>query len=87
LITGIGVVTTPQQAQWLNTNVPGANVSRKFIEMLSREGSPNSRKAALRWTADFVSRIRGLPGVSGVLLYAMDHDVESLGELLQLIES
>jgi methylenetetrahydrofolate reductase (NADPH) len=87
LIAGIGVVTTPQQAQWLNTNVPGANVSPVIIEMLAREGPEARRATALRWTAEFISRIRELLGVSGILLYAMDHDVESLGELLEMIES
>jgi methylenetetrahydrofolate reductase (NADPH) len=87
LIAGIGVVTKHEQAHWLNTNVPGANVSPQFIEMLAREQPQARRATALRWTAEFTSRMRELLGVSGILLYAMDHDVESLGELLELIES
>lgn len=44
-----------------------------------------ARASALQWNAEFVARIRRLPQVSGILLYAMDHDVESLGELLEML--
>ena len=82
LIAGVAVVTTPEQARWLNSNVPGANVSPAFMEMLARALPSESRRAALRWNAEFVARLRQIEGVSGILLYAMEHDVESLGELL-----
>ncbi|BCX05377.1 MAG: methylenetetrahydrofolate reductase [Candidatus Roseilinea sp.] len=84
LIAGVAVVTTPEQARWLSRSVPGASVSPAFVDALTRELPGRRRATALRWNADFVARLRRVEGVSGVLLYAMEHDVESLGELLAL---
>ncbi|MCS6848790.1 MAG: methylenetetrahydrofolate reductase C-terminal domain-containing protein [Anaerolineae bacterium] len=84
LIAGVAVVTTLEQARWLDDNVPGACVSPDFIDALTRELPGRRRAAALRWTADFITRLHQIEGVSGILLYAMEHDVESLGELLAL---
>lgn len=84
LIAGVAVVTTLEQAHWLNDNIPGARVPSAFVDMLTRELPGQRRAAALRWNSDFVIRLRRVEGVSGILLYAMEHDVESLGELLAL---
>ncbi len=84
LIAGIAVVTTLAQAHWLNASVPGANVPATFMDTLARTLPSERRRAALQWNAEFVSRLRRIEGVHGILLYAMEHDVESLGELLAL---
>lgn len=84
LIAGVAVVTTLEQARWLNDNVPGARVSPTFTDTLTRELPGQRRATALRWNAEFIAHLRQVKGVSGILLYAMEHDVESLGELLAL---
>ncbi|MFC1466750.1 MAG: methylenetetrahydrofolate reductase C-terminal domain-containing protein [Candidatus Brachytrichaceae bacterium NZ_4S206] len=84
LIAGMAVVTTLEQAHWLNSNVPGARVSPTFTDTLTRELPDRRRATALRWNAEFIAHLRQVAGVSGVLLYAMEHDVESLGELLAM---
>lgn len=85
LIAGVGVVTTLAQAAWLNRDVPGAHVPEHFIASLQRTPPSRRRAAALRYAADLIAQLRAMPGVSGILLFAMEGDVESLGELLALL--
>jgi methylenetetrahydrofolate reductase (NADPH) len=82
LIVGVGVVTTLEQAVWLNGHVPGASVPDVFMERLRREPAHRRRHAGLTYAREVMAELREMRGVSGVLLFAMEDDVESLGELL-----
>ena len=53
--------------------------------MLARCAPVEQRTVALRWNANFIARMRETKGVSGILLYAMEHDVAWLGELLEMM--
>jgi methylenetetrahydrofolate reductase (NADPH) len=84
LIAGVGVITRLEQAEWLDAHVPGAQVPAQLIDQLRATPPSERRRVGLRYTAALIAELRTVPAVSGVLLFAMDDDVESLGELLNL---
>ncbi len=82
LIAGVGVVTKLEQTFWLRNNVPGASVPDALVDLLRRTPKPRRRAVGLAYARSLVEQMRELAGVGGVLLFALDDDVESLGELL-----
>ena len=82
LIAGVGVVTRLEQTHWLREHVPGAFVPDTLINMLRRTPKAQRRRVGLAYARDLVAQLRETPGVDGVLLFAFDDNVESLGELL-----
>jgi hypothetical protein len=52
------------------------------MERLRREPAHRRRHAGLTYAREVMAELREMRGVSGVLLFAMEDDVESLGELL-----
>lgn len=85
LIAGVAIVASPEGARWLQREVPGARVPDSLVSSLARTPAPRRRNAGLEHTADIVARLREMPGISGVLLFPLLGDVESTGELLELI--
>jgi hypothetical protein len=65
-----------------NNHSAGASVPDGFMERLRREPAHRRRHTALIYAREVMAELREMRGVSGVLLFAMEDDVESLGELL-----
>lgn len=84
LIIGVGVVTRLEQARWLRQSVPGAYVPDDLVDLLRRTPASQRRAVGISYAHSLTEQLRQLDGVSGVLLFAFDDDVESLGELLAL---
>ncbi|MEW5961868.1 MAG: methylenetetrahydrofolate reductase C-terminal domain-containing protein [Chloroflexota bacterium] len=84
LIAGVAVATKLEQALWLQTQVPGSPVPQEFVSLLRRTAPAQRRATALAYIADLIGQIRRLPEVSGVLVFPLNSDVESMGELLQV---
>ncbi|MCU0490577.1 MAG: methylenetetrahydrofolate reductase C-terminal domain-containing protein [Chloroflexaceae bacterium] len=83
LIAGLAVVTTLEQALWLQAEVPGALVPEEFIALLRRTPGPQRRAAGLAYSAEMLAELRATPGVSGALLFPLGGDIESMGELIE----
>jgi methylenetetrahydrofolate reductase (NADPH) len=84
LIAGMAVVTKLEQALWLQTQVPGSLIPNEFVSLLRQTKPAQRRAAALAYTADLIGQVRQLAGVSGVLIFPLNGDVESMGELLEI---
>ena len=85
LIAGVAVVTTLEQALWLQREVPGARVPDELVEQLRRTPERERRDFGLAYAADLVARLRDVKGVSGVLLFPLHGDIFSLREVLERI--
>jgi methylenetetrahydrofolate reductase (NADPH) len=86
LIAGMAVVTTLEQAFWLQTQVPGSSVPTDFINILRRTRASQRRAAALAYTAELIHQIQELEGVSGILIFPLNGDVEAMGELIDVAD-
>lgn len=86
LIAGMAVVTTLEQAFWLQTQVPGSSVPAEFINILRRTKASQRRAAALAYTAELIHQIRELEGVSGILIFPLNGDIEAMSELVEVGE-
>ena len=85
LVAGVAVVTTLEQALWLQREVPGARVPDKLIERLRRTPEREQRDFGLAYAADLVARLRGIQGVGGALLFPLRGDVPSVRDVLERI--
>ncbi len=83
LIAGVAVVTGLEHALWLQREVPGARVPDDLVARFEATVRGERRAFGLGYAADLVAKLRGLPGVSGALLFPLGGDVASLGELLE----
>ena len=86
LIAGVAVVTTLEQALWLRREVPGARVPDELVEQFSQTPERKRRDFGLTYAADLVARLRGVAGVSGVLLFPLHGDVPSVRDVLGRID-
>ncbi len=84
LIAGMAVVTKLEQAIWLQTKVPGAFVPDELVSLLRRTEPTRRRKVGLSYIAELINQVREISGVSGILLFPLEGDVESMGELIEL---
>ncbi len=85
LIAGVAVVTGLEQALWLQHEVPGARVPDELIRRFRTTPERRRRDFGLAYAAELVTRLRGVAGVSGALLFPLHGDVASLREVLERI--
>ena len=85
LIVGIAVVVSLEGAEWLRREVPGARVLESLFSSMSRTPGSRRRDTGLSYAAELVAQLREMPEVSGVLLFPLMDDVESIGELVELV--
>ena len=86
LIAGVAVVTTLEQALWLQREVPGTRVPDELIAQFSITPERKRRDFGLAYAADLVARLRNVKGVSGVLLFPLHGDVLSIRDVLERIK-
>ncbi len=85
LIAGVSVVTSIEQALWLQAEMPGSRIPDRLIEQLAGTPRAQQRAAGLSYAAEMIGHIREIAGISGVLLYAPEEDeVATIGELLDM---
>jgi methylenetetrahydrofolate reductase (NADPH) len=84
LIAGMAVVTKLEQAIWLQTQVPGSLVPNELVSLLRRTEPVRRRKVGLSYIAELISQVREVPGVRGMLLFPLEGDIESIGELIEI---
>jgi methylenetetrahydrofolate reductase (NADPH) len=88
LIAGVAVVTSAEQALWVQTEKPETLIPQSFIDMMIATPLPQRRAAGLAYAAEQLNQIRDMPGVSGILLYPYDsqpEDVEAMADLLAMV--
>jgi methylenetetrahydrofolate reductase (NADPH) len=86
LIAGVVIVTSLEQARWLQTEMPTPLVADDLMGLLYHTPPEHCRAEALAYTADLIADLRHTPGVSGVLLFPMGQDFESVAELVELAD-
>ena len=86
LIAGVAVVTTLEQAVWLQRHVPGARVPDELVEQFKKTPEARRRAFGLRYTGDLITQLRAVPEVSGVLLFPLGGDVTSLRAVLEHLD-
>lgn len=87
LIAGVAVVTTLEQALWLQRHVPGARVPDALVAHFRLTPESKRRAFGLAYTSDLIAQLRAVPDVSGVLLFPLGGDVLSLREVLEHMDS
>lgn len=86
LIAGVAIVTSAAQARWLRDAVPGARVPEGLITDLERLSPAEQRRQGVMYAATLTRDLQALSGVSGALLFPLQGDVASIGEVLDLLE-
>ena len=86
LIVGVAIITSLEQARWLQRDVPGARVPDALVDRLATIPAQRQRAYGLDYTLELIQRLRLTPGVSGVLLFPLHGDIDSLAELVPRLE-
>jgi methylenetetrahydrofolate reductase (NADPH) len=88
LIAGVAVVTSAEQALWVQTEKPETLIPQQFIDTMIATPEPQRHAVGLSYAAELLNQIREIPGVRGILLYPYDsrpEDVEAMAELLETV--
>jgi methylenetetrahydrofolate reductase (NADPH) len=83
LIVGVAVVTSLEQALWLQREVPGSRVSDEFIARLRRTPESQRRVKGTQYALELVQQLEETRNVHGVLLFPLHGNVSSLAEVLE----
>jgi methylenetetrahydrofolate reductase (NADPH) len=88
LIAGVAIVTTLEQALWLQAERPEVMIPDGFVQNLQRTPQQERRALGLAYAADLINQICEIYGVNGILLYpyeSREEDVTAIGELLEMV--
>jgi methylenetetrahydrofolate reductase (NADPH) len=90
MLAGVTVVTSIEQALWLQTELPDIAIPDAFVEKLASTPNPTEQRTiGLEYATEMIRQLREMPTVGGILLYPYDsieRDVEAIDRLLDMAE-
>jgi len=80
ILAGVGLLTSPKTARWIQKNVPGVRIPEPILAELENAASP--MKAGIAMTVEILRRLRTIEGVAGAHLMFHPTRLNLLGDIL-----
>lgn len=80
ILAGVGLLTSPKTARWIQKNVPGVRIPEEVVAEL--ESAPSAMKTGMAMTVEILRRLRTMEGVAGAHLMLHPTRLNLLGEIL-----
>ena len=80
ILAGVGLLTSPKTARWIQKNVPGVRIPEPMIVELESAASP--MKAGIAMTVEILRRLKTMEGLAGAHLMFHPTRLNLLGDIL-----